>query len=493
MGFDKNSKIIRLLIVIVILLLGFAIYLLVTNNPRFKVKMAIQTIFNKVDDSLKKSEDSAMTNAYLEKRVETTNRVVTKLALSDDILSYLGSSGKKIENFINNSTIETNLKTDVANKYMDFGLDYTYSNEKIHFNTYMYNNSLYLYVKDYFNKYLKLETEDFNTEEIFKQMTSSIKIEDVRYIMGVAKFSIVDASEFATVTSSNVEIDVDGKKINVNETKLNIDTNYINKLETIFLNKVLHDDKAKVIIFNMFPTGEYQTISDLEADMQDELTKIAAATEENELLGEYSIYTSGIFNKVVRNQIKVLGDDETVIQYTKYDAQKFDEQISVYENNELVAQANILEISKDNYDISITAGTDVSMDIKGTMSETLVDINYTLRISGYDDFKGDMRVETKRVNDTEINQTFAFRLNTPESYGTINLNLDSTMKIINTPLMPPVISDVTTVNTNELTEDEAMEIITNFQNKNPQIINAVSELVSGIMENFMTYNSIDNF
>lgn len=493
MGFDKNSKIIKILIFIAILLIIFAGYLLVTNNARFKIKMAIQTVFNKVDDSLKGAENTKWTNAFLENKVENTNRVVTKLSLSDDILEYIGPAGKKLENFINNSTIETNIKSDIPNKFMDIGLDYTYNAEKIHVNTYIDSNSMYLYMKDYFGKYLELKTEDFETDEIFKQMTSNVKIEDIRYIIGIVKFSMVDASEFATVTNAKAEIDVDGKKINVNETKLNIDTNFLNKLQTIFLNKVLYDNKAKVILFNMFPTGTYQTITDLEADIQNELSKIVTTVEENELFGEYSIYTSGVFNKLIRSQIKVIGEDEVVVQYTTYNAEKFDTQISVYENNELSGQVNVIENANDNFDITITVGQDISMDLKGVITESLLDIAYTLRISSFDDFKGDIRIENKNISETEMNQTFAFRLNTPESYGTINLTADSTTKIIDTPLIPPVILSINSVAIDELTDSQSLELMTNFQNKNPKTITAVGEIVNDILENFMTYNMLDSF
>lgn len=487
MGFDKNSKLIKFLIVLVILLVIFAGYLVITNSARFKLKMAIQSTFNIMDDSLKELENSSMENVLLDNKVESTSRIVTKVSLSNDVLKFIGPAGKKLENFINNSTIETNIKSDIPNKYMDIGLDYTYNNEKMHVNTYMKNNSMYLYLKDYFDKYLKIETEELDSKGIFNQMDSTVKVEDIRYMLSVLKFSIVDASEFANVNSSKVEIDVDGKRINVNETKLNVDTNFINKLKTIFLNKVLHDDKAKVIIFNMIQTEQYQTIDELEAAIQEEVLNIERTTEENQMLGEYSIYTSGIFNKLVRNEIKILGETEVVVQYTTYNAEKFDDQISLYENNELFGQINIMQNSKDNYDIAIKVGQDISMDLKGTISKSLLDIAYTLRISGYDDFKGDLRVEEKKVSETELNQTLIFRLNTPESYGTVNLTADSTMKIVNTEFaVIPILDGLNTRNIDSLTDNESLELMTNFQNKNPKTINDISVIINDILENFMT-------
>jgi hypothetical protein len=479
MGFERNKKIIiKILIAVIVVLLTFAGYIVVTNNSKFKVKAAIKYVFNQTDYAFKLAENSVMTNAFLENKVEITNRLTAKVSLSDDTIESIGPASKKIENLINDSIIETNIKSDIINKYMDMGINYSYNNEKITANGYINNSELYIYVKDYFSKYLKVDADDFDAEQFFDQITSGVKVDEIRYLMNILKQSIVDGIDYSKVTNSKVVIDVDEEKLSVNKTTLTIDTDLKNKVTTIFLNKIIHDNKAKEILLKLSDSTIYPNVSYLEDDIRDELLSLESTTYDNEVLGEYSLYTTGLFNTVVRNEIKSLGSEESVIQVTSYKTLTFDTQVAVYKNNELAAQTNIKENTEDNYDIAVTFGQDVSLDVKGTISQKLTDVSYTLRISGVDDVKGDIRLETKNISKNEISQTFNAKLNTPESYGTVNLTVDSTIKIIDNITKPDFKNSV---KLDSLTSSQTNSIMTNFQNKNPLIIKTVTEIFNSLM------------
>ncbi|MDD2376626.1 MAG: hypothetical protein PHD15_02580 [Clostridia bacterium] len=479
MGFEGNRKIVRnFLIVIIIALLAFTGYIILANNSKYKVKAAIKYVFNQTDNTLGLAQNSPMTNAFMDNKVEITNRIVAKASLSDDTIETLESAGKSIEDLINNSTIETNIKTDIPNKYIDFGLNYSYKNEIITANAYISNNELYIYLKNYFDKYLTVDTEDFDADQFFDQITSGLKVDEVRYLMDILKKSVVDSIDYGTFTSSKVEIDVYEEKLAVNKTTLTIDTALKNKASTIFFNKILRDSKAKEIILKVVDSDTYPSVAFLEDDIRDELFDLETSTYDNKVLGEYSIYTSGIFNNVIRNEFKNLDGYENVIQITTYKTTVFDTQIAIYENNNLTLQSNIKETSADNYDITIVSGQDTSMDIKGVISQSLIDITYIIRMSGLDDIKGDFMLQTNEISENAITQKFNLKLNTPESYGTVNLTIDTTLKVVDSIVKPDFVNSV---NLNLLTTKQTNDIMTNFQNKNPKIINVINEITSQLM------------
>lgn len=476
MGFDKRRKAIRILVVLLVILVVFAGYLVITNNPRFKIKMGIQTIFNKVDDTLMATQKSEFTNAFLKNKVEYTNRIVANSTLNNNtIKDYIAMPGADFQKLINNSTIKTNVKSDIPNKYLNVDLDYSYNDERILANTYIDNEQLYIQIQDYFDKILKINTEYFNAEEYFNQMTTKITVEEISYILNVIKFSIVDASEFATVTNSKEEVTIVDKKINLHKTTVVMDTDFIKKLQTIFSNKVLYDQKAKEILFKM---GSYKDITELENLIKEELVNIQMRVEEYKKVAEYSLYTSGIFNKVVRNEFRYFDEKNIVVQYTTHDTIKFNKQISIYENNELLSQINIIEKPNNYYDITATKGRDMSLDISGTITEKLVEVNYTIRMSKHDDLKGDIRYELKNINSNEMNQNLILRLNTPESYGTAQVTMDSTLKIVNEITKPDFSNSV---KIDSLTTDQLEAIIVNFQNKNPNMIKLVVDIINSLI------------
>ena len=473
MGFDKRRKIIRILVVLLVI---FAGYLVITNNPRFKIKMGIQTIFNKADDTLKATQKSEFTNAFLKNKIEYTNRIVANSTLNNNtIKDYIAISGADFQRLINNSTIKTSIKSDMPNKYLNLDLDYSYNDERILASTYIDNEQLYIQIQDYFDKILMVNTEYFNAEEYFKQTATKVTVDEISYMLNLVKFSIVDASEFATVTKTKEQVTIVDEKINLHKTTLSMDTDFVKKLKTILCNKVLYDQKAKEILFKM---GSYESITELENVIKEELVNIEKKVENYKKIAEYSLYTSGVFNKVVRNEFRYFDDDNIVVQYTTYDTIKFNKQVSIYENNELVSQINITQKPNNYYDIDITKGRDMSLDISGTLTEKLVEINYTLRLSKHDDLKGDIRYELKNISSNEMNQNLIFRLNTPESYGTAQVTMDSTLKVVNEITKPDFSNSV---KVDSLTADQLENIMKNFQNKNPNIIKLVIDIINSLI------------
>lgn len=477
MGFETSKKrIIKFLVVIIILLVIFAGFLLLINNPTFKMKSAVRYMFNEANTTLNTTKKSNMANAIMDNKVNVTNKIAANVSLSNNLMLFLGNAGTDIENFINNSVVETNITSDVPNKYMDFGVNYSYNSEKISANAYLDNNQMYLYLKDYFDKYIEVSQNDFKPEEFFNQMSSSIKIDDVQYVMNILKQSILENVDKSKITTAKEEIDIDNKKVPVNKTTFTIDNEFTQKVGISLLNKILVDDRAKEIIYSLVDHNEYPDMASFVDDMKNELSTMQSEQIDNTVIGEYSLYTSGIFSKIVRNELKISGDQEDVLQYTTYKTEKYDKQLAFYENNELIAEANERQTSKDNYDIALSFGKDVSMDIQGMMTKQLVDVTYTIRVSGMDDIKGNFKLETKDINENEMNQALTFKLDTPSSYGTLTLTVDSDIKIIDNINKPDFASN--SVSSDSLTDYQINNMMTNFENKNPKVIQAINDIMS---------------
>ncbi len=476
MGFDKYTYKIKILVAVIIVLMLFSGYLVLINNSTFKVKTAIKYIFNNANSSLELLQNSPVTSDLLKNKVEITNRLVAKITLSEDVIQSFGPVSKKIENFINSSTIETNIKSDATNNFMDIALNYKYNNEIIATNAYIDNNEVYILLKNYFDKYIKLDSKAVNVDKSFGNIVSGAKAEDVIYLIEILEKSIVDSIDYGEISTSHAQIEIDEEKLNVNKTTLKIDTKLVNQISTIVLNKIIMDIKAKEILLKLLDSKLYPDVSYLEDEIRKMVLSIQTSNYNNELLGEYSLYTSGVFNNIVRNEFKLLNSEETVIQYTTYKTDKFDSQFCIYTNNELMSQFNIKETTKDNYDISITYGSDMSLDIKGLISDSNIDVNFTLRISGLDDAKGDVRVETKKISQYEVIQKFNARLNTPESYGSANLTIDSTFKAVNNITKPDFTNNITSI-----TNDDSEKIMSNFEIYNPRINKALNDIMKSLI------------
>jgi hypothetical protein len=100
-----------------------------------------------------------------------------------------------------------------------------------------------------------------------------------------------------------------------------------------------------------------------------------------------------------------------------------------------------------------------------------------------DDIKGDIRSEIKNIGKSEMNQTITARLNTPESYGTANITIDSTYKILNEITKPDFKNSI---DVNSLTNDQTTSIMTNFEKNNPKLIQAINDIITSIMGPYMT-------
>lgn len=475
MGFERNNKIIiKTLIVVIIALVIFAGLIVLVNNPKFKIKAAVKYMFNQADSSLESAKKSAITNAYENNKINIASKITAQISLSDDILNLLGYNGKNIQDLINNSTIETNINADMINKYVDMAMDYSYGNEKLSLNTYIDNNQTYVYLKDLYSKYIKIGQNDVNMNQIFTETTTNISIDEISYLMDILKKSIVSSLEYGKYNTTKADIDIDGEKVSVNKTTLTIDTEFDNKINLALIDNVLYDDKAKGILIKLVDRNKYPDIAALEADIRSKLLKIQSTTYDNKVLGEYSLYTTGLLNDVVRNEFKSFDNENVVIQYTTYKASKFDTQICLYNNNELVGEANIKEASGDNYDITLTFGSDMSMDIRGVIKEKLIDVNYTLRISGMDDFRGYFKSEIKKSNKNEVSGTSTFNLDTPESYGTINLTMDSTIKKIDNITKPDFSNSV---DMDKMTTQDVNNIITGAKIKYLGFLRALDNIL----------------
>ncbi|MEG1990038.1 MAG: hypothetical protein RR144_04115 [Clostridia bacterium] len=465
----KSKKVIIGIIIIFVLIVitSISTYFVIINNPNFRIKATIGYMFEIADNFLKETEKSEIVNAFLDKKLVIKGKFSPNIKFSNSFKKTVNLD--KLENLINSSYIETNVNSDIQNKYINANISYNNINADVHLN----NNDMYLQIKDYYDKYIKLNTKSDELEDVFKTVSSNIKIEEIRYMMNILKNCIKNSIDEKNITRISTDITIDEEKIDVNKITFKMDNKYMNKLEQSLLNKILNNEKAKQITFKLF-SNKYKNITEFENNINLELEKIKKeTTEKNEIVAEYIIYTNGIFNTTVRQELKIIDIIEEVLQYTTYKSIKFDECISYYKNNELVAESNIKNISKNIYDITTSIGKNTSFDIKGKLNEKNTDLDYVVRLAGMDEIKGNLKIDTNKINNKEMNQRLNLIINADKTYGILNLKCENNFKIVESITKP---NFTESVDIKDITKIELNNIFNKFQTLNEKLIKDIIQI-----------------
>lgn len=467
------NKIAILLIITTLLISLFLIFLAYINNSKFKIKMAAEYIFNKTNNLATLMQNSPLVYSYGDNKINVVSDITANFDLSNDILTFLGPKGKDIETFINNSSANTSVNIDALNKYMDATINYSYTDEKLPINTYLNENQIYLYSKDIYDKYINTKQSWFNSDAFFDKLSSQISVDEINYILNILKQSVMYSLDYGKYFTSKSKILVDDMFINVTKSTIIIDTELKNTFDNNFFNSVIDDDRAMNILYKMADHKKYPDRTSLDAYIRSRISNSQNQVINNQKIGEYSIYTSGPFDKVERNEIR-LYNENIIIQYNSHSTNNYDSQIAIYYGNYYLSQASIKQIALDNYNINITIGNNIEINLQGIIKQSFIDLAYLISMGGIDDIQGNIKNVSTTSGQNQISNNFVFALNTPDTYGTANITINNVVKTIDNVAVP----DLTNVeDIDKITEKEYGQIMLNIMAKSPKLLEALDNIL----------------
>ena len=411
---EENKKslkmpIIILVAVLVILLVGAIVY--VTNN-------------NKPKNIFMGAIDSALESGTEQEEIKTMNLT---MGLGININSDNTEIAKAAE-YINKAKFTVNAQMDLEQEKELVKIGVDYDNDKVLDAKISYKNqedNMYAKVEELFDKAFAI-TVDEEMKEQFKSLfeeTKSLYTEESKSskkATEILKDSISNRLKDEYFSQENVELDVEGEKVNTRKSVLTLTTAQLQEV----LSGIITDLKDNEEFINCFKEEDREEIKNTLNDLE---TSVNEMTSDEDVTIKFNVYTKGMNKKFVKFELVATDNvDEYIFSVLKTDE----------ENYKLVA----------------------SQKVEGEESEVL---NCTLTIKKVDD------------NTTDI----AIKVNV-EGVGEVTVNLQVSY-IINEP-----IEDIDTSNSvdiNELTEEDQQKIMTNLQNM--KIYTIIQDIITAYSSN----------
>ena len=206
-----------------------------------------------------------------------------------------GSEYKDITDLINSLNFKSSINTDLENKKIEFGLGIDYkNNDLIDSNIYFDKNTIYIDLKNIFNKLIKYEIDE-NIEDI------NITEEDVNIILNNVFYALKDALKEGTYLSKTEK--------DINKYILVIDNENKNMMYNKFIDYLLNSNEFIDIMSKVSEVNKEDVINVL-TESKEELDDL-----EEEI--HISIYTKNLTNDFVKLEV---GTKESVyITFNKID------------------------------------------------------------------------------------------------------------------------------------------------------------------------------
>lgn len=393
------GPIIAILLILVLLAGGaFAAYYFFFNKQKNVFSSLINSSFEAFEKEYKK-----------EKKISTQN-LTTELAFEID--SNLDEI-KEVADILNSLSIKCNTQVDMDNKKGIIKLDTSLDKEDlINLECFLdaKNKKTYLFVDELFEKYFEIDLKDLESEELNNLIDEAFEKESnadaIIETLKIAKEELVNNLPKDNITKENDEIEINDKTIKVTKNTLKLSDKETYKFLRNYCNSLVENEKF------------IENFEDIELDLDIEKELNTIIEDLDDLLEdgkfnknnyiEFSVYTKGLKNEIVKNEITISAEDEKVVlEITKADNKTYD---------------FIIKINEDGVELKINGSYEID-----------------------------------KVSDTETKETISIKI---PQLGSLKLKVNTT-NIINEK-----IDDINTknsVNINDLTDEDLHTIQENLQ------------------------------
>lgn len=385
---SKEKIILLTLLVLLVLiggLVGYGAYKHLTENPTNIIKKVINRTYEDFSSSLK----------VVKKEKDGLNFLKDPVKISGE-LKY---NDKNFEGLDRESIT------------FDVGLDYSKSLARGLFGLkkdsktigdvegYFKNDKLYLRSNTLFDNTYDLGESKFNEMFDFsyleKNTSETFTTEDIDYIVRGFKNALLDSLDADKMTISDVDLVIDGESIKTKKISYKIDSESYSNLTKSLAGNILKDEKLieKIALVS----GKEKS------EIKQALESIEKSNTNNNINGEFSIYTTGVDYKVVKVEILDSKDTCSIIAYKDKTNFKFDisgtmfeidiekngevYDTDIYVNGDRCATLNFRQLDDEGVDFDYKVMTS-SIDLNGT-------VKFTLKDEGNKKYSGETIVKVK--------------------------------------------------------------------------------------------------
>jgi len=326
------------LILVVLLLVGGSIYYYHTffNNPEYIVKSSIKKFAEKNNQ---------------EKKIDLTKPIKLHGGIEFDFKA-IDDEEQKTYDVFNNIEFLYNIDTDLKNKVLSAKINSKYeSNSLLNAKLYYGQNNAYLYLDDFYNKYINFNNK--NNKLLDSEKYKSISSNDLKII----------ADGFMKVlTSAFTEEDFyrENTQITYNDAKIDVYKNYVVYNKDNF--KKVNERVLKSINTNKEFTNILKKIIGDDV-YKNYLNKLVNLKDIGKFNAEFIIYTKGYNNEFIKMELNLYNDaDYMIIEVDNNDiislslaGNKFDSKINLSKNaaNNYVINLSLIEEDVNNMNAKI--------------------------------------------------------------------------------------------------------------------------------------------
>lgn len=464
---NNKKKIIGLVAIVLIIFVSiFGVYKIVFDNPKNVFLNAVNKEFKKLggmfESSLNiKDKETTIIDSSLDFDINVMEGMLTTEQMS--LLNEINALGLKMD-----------AQYDSKNKQFAYNMNLKYNvSDLFNFGIYGKSNSLYVDLKNYFDKYIEIPFEEYET--LFEDENADL--ENIEYMLNFVKESFLNNLNKKDFVESKENILIGSESIKVNKITYVFTEKKVLILTSNVLEDIKNEDKFIKVLSSMSDEDAEQlkkSIDETIKEINNELKDIS----DSDVSIEFSVYTKGIMNETVQFSVATNNSNgsKTELWYSNY---KDTKRISMLADNDTIISIINSKEKEDTYKTKVTADT-LELVINSTKNSDnwnhtykLTESESTTSISG--EFSSIVKEVVKDKEYTnDIKFTASLGMEGMEDLITISFVNNSNLKL-NQAVTLPNLSD--SVVYSSLTEDEINKIIENISN-NQNLIDFTNKISS---------------
>lgn len=399
-SFDENQKkknivpFIILAVIAFILIVGGIGYFTISKNPTNVLKGAINNAYKDFSKELKKYDKKQIDFNILEDSFKVSGDVELSGSLFKELNGEKLSYDMGLDYAKKKASIEAKINED--------------GKDLVDASVYFKDNKSYIKSNSLFNNIYDLgeaefdEIFDFSEFEDIINSTSNYKapsVEDIDYVVKEFKDALIKSLDKDQMTKSKETLEIND--INVKTTKItyNIDKSSAKDLFGKMADIILENDELIKKLADM-TNQDKSDVKDLFKELKDK-----DAYEDFGKGGDFSVYTTGLTNKVVGFELNINGVKIIVRDY------KDNAYIEVSEKESDIKFIITSVKEKDVYNIDIKLNKEkiATLKVKEVNKDT-IDLEYDIQ---YEDIKikGSLKMTIKEVSNNEYKLDVDFNIN----------------------------------------------------------------------------------
>lgn len=497
---NKSSWLLAIVGGLLVVFIGFFVFYINTmGNPKNVFTNIINRVFDSAENILS-TQFNFEESALIEGNVKIDSNIDEVAALNKETYNYTFGYDLK------NKKAELSAGVKVDNK------------DRLTAALNIKDNNIYVYLNELFDKVIKVDedmikdTTGMTINEIFETIEETLskeKTDDMLYIVKEMKKITNKAFKNAEYEKTSDIVDVNGKEIKA--TKMTLEFNTKNN-ELIFgkiIDEMLKNDTLLTKIAELSYNESIFTVTNSNENATEELKKdlveslkeakndLALAAEEideeeahfnddneEEDYPSISIYTGGLFNKIIKFSAEEYGEE--ISSYIDYKDTKIIETdeikiivekdiLTVYEDGEEIVTGKVNSLEMDYIDITFkTVSDDINVEGKFKYLNEKDNLVFDLDFNYDSEFDLEINFNNKKVNEKEYNNKIGVKVTVGDEY--VKVTNDATLHLGKDIAVEE--TDTAKINLSELTEQDLTNIINKLdQYEDVFVISSIMDIV----------------